>query len=247
MSVSLCAAGSRYPSTITSWLKGVQHVGVRRLAQHCVKNAEPLGSHADREVDVCGVVGDFGERVLVDEGTARRAVVHRHRLDDPASHVHRETAQHEQVVVGHQDVDGGRARRRREKAAYDGERAGRNAASSAGQPLATRRDRRQPFGHAGGLSAVSVEAHPAHCPKIAKWPTSTWKPRSAASRSTTPATTSGATSVTAPQARHTRWTWSESVATWYVGAPCPRCAWVTSPSSSSRSSVRATVAGLSQV
>jgi len=38
--------------------QGVQRVGVRRLAQHCVKNAEPLGSHADRDVDVYGVVGD---------------------------------------------------------------------------------------------------------------------------------------------------------------------------------------------
>src|SRR5664280_1117292 len=237
MSVSLCAAGSRYTGTITSWLKGVQHVGVRRLAQHCVKNAEPLGSHADREVDVYGVVGDFGDRVLVDEGTARRAVVHRHRLDDRAGHVHRETAQHEQVVVGHQDVDGGRARRRRDKAAYDGEQVGRERGVQRRQQLDDPAGRRQPLGH-GGAPSVSAEAHAAHCPKIAKCPTSTWKPRSATSRSTTPATTSGATSVTVPQVRHTRWTWSASVATWYVGAPWPKCAWVTNPSSSSRSSVR---------
>ncbi len=69
-------------------------------------------------------------------------------------------------------------------------------------------------------------------------------PRRSGSRAARPAApTSGSASstsvsMTTPQSRQTRCRWAPPSAAWYVGAPWPRCAWVTRPSSSSSSRVR---------
>jgi len=155
------AAGTEHDHHLA---QGVQRVGVRRLAQHYVQHAEPLSSHADGDIDsaASSVTAVIVSWVMKARPAGLSSTGIASMIPPVMSTGSR--AQHEQVVVGHQDVDGGRARRGRQKAAYDGEQIGRERGVQRGQQLGDPVRRRQPLGHAGGLSVVSVEAHPSHCP-----------------------------------------------------------------------------------